>query len=149
MNGATADRNTRFSDQDYRDILAFRNQLRRFLAWSEMQCRAAGLTPSQHQLLLAVRGHPSAEAPTIGQIAEHLQLRHHSAVGLIDRAEAAGLIRRVHDRNDRRIVRIALEPMGEEALEELTALHITELAVLADASAAFRRARPADGVTED
>jgi DNA-binding MarR family transcriptional regulator len=149
VNGATADRNTRFSDQDYRDIIAFRNQLRRFLAWSEMQCRAAGLTPSQHQLLLAVRGHPSAEAPTIGQIAEHLQLRHHSAVGLIDRAEAAGLIRRVHDRNDRRIVRIALEPMGEEALEELTALHITELAVLADASAAFRRARPADGVTED
>ncbi len=149
MNGATGDRNTRFSDQDYRDILAFRDQLRRFLAWSEKQCRAAGLSPSQHQLLLAVRGHPSAEAPTIGEIAEHLQLRHHSAVGLIDRAEAAGLIRRVHDRNDRRMVRIALEPMGEEALEELTALHITELAVLAEASAAFRRARPADGAADD
>ncbi|MDA8116312.1 MAG: MarR family transcriptional regulator [Actinomycetota bacterium] len=149
MNRTEGVRRSRFSDQDYRDILAFRDQLRRFLSWSEEQCRAAGLTPSQHQLLLAVRGHPSPDAPTIGDIAEHLQLRHHSAVGLIDRAESAGLVRRVHDQSDRRVVRIVLEAAGEVALEELTALHITELAVLAEASAAFRRPRPADGASGD
>ncbi|MDA8263013.1 MAG: MarR family transcriptional regulator [Actinomycetota bacterium] len=149
MNGATGDRKSRFSDQDYRDILAFRDQLRRFLAWSEIQCRAAGLTPSQHQLLLAVRGHPAPEPPTIGEIAEHLQLRHHSAVGLIDRAETAGLIRRVHTSRDRRVVRILLEPAGEDALEKLTALHVTELAVLAEASAALRApAQRAPAATE-
>lgn len=131
----------RFSDQDYRDILAFRDRLRRFLAWSEAQCQAAGITASQHQLLLAVRGHPGPDQPTVGDIAEHLQLRHHSAVGLIDRAETAGLVRRTPDADDRRIVRILLEPAGADALEELTALHITELAVLAEASAAFRDPR--------
>ncbi len=132
----------RFSDQNYRDILAFRDQLRRFLAWSETQSRAAGLTPSQHQLLLAVRGHPGPDPPTIADIAEHLQLRHHSAVGLVDRAESAGLIRRVHDTDDKRMVRLFLEPAGADALETLTALHITELAVLAEASTAFRLPRP-------
>lgn len=127
----------RFTDQDYRDILLFRKQLRRFLAWSEAQSRAAGLTPAQHQLLLAVRGHPGPAAPTISDVAEHLQLRHHSAVGLIDRAEAAGLVRRASDPDDRRVVRVILEDRGEEALEELTSLHIAELAMLAEASMAF------------
>ncbi|MDA8396796.1 MAG: MarR family transcriptional regulator [Actinomycetota bacterium] len=145
MTGGQGERQQRFSNEQYRDILAFRDQLRRFLAWSEMQCRAVGLTPSQHQLLLAVRGHPSSEAPTIGEVAEHLQLRHHSAVGLVDRAEAAGLIRREHDLSDRRVVRILLEPAGEEALEELTALHVTELAVLAEAFEAFRAPGPQHG----
>lgn len=128
----------RFTDQDYRDILLFRKQLRRFLAWSEAQSRAAGLTPTQHQLLLAIRGHPGPAAPTISDVAEHLQLRHHSAVGLIDRAEAAGLVRRVSDPDDRRVVRVILEGRGEEALEDLTSLHIAELAMLAEASMAFR-----------
>ncbi|MGH9091208.1 MAG: MarR family transcriptional regulator, partial [Acidimicrobiales bacterium] len=117
------------TDQDYRDILVFRDQLRRFLAWSEDQARSAGLTPAQHQLLLAVRGHPGPERPTIGDLADHLRLRHHSAVGLVDRAEAAGLVRRVADRDDRRVVRIALRPAGDAALAHLTALHLTELAV--------------------
>lgn len=132
----------RFSDQDYRDILRFRNHLRRFLAWSEAQAKAAGLTAGQHQLLLAVRGHPGTAPPTVGDIAEHLQLRHHSAVGLIDRAETAHLVRRVPDLEDRRVVRIVLEPAGAAALEHLTALHVTELAVLAEASAAFRLPAP-------
>ncbi len=128
----------RFTDQDYRDILSFRKQLRRFLAWSEAQSRAAGLTPAQHQLLLAVRGHPGPAAPTMSDVADHLQLRHHSAVGLVDRAESAGLVKRISDPEDRRVVRVVLEARGEEALEDLTSLHIAELAMLAEASMALR-----------
>jgi DNA-binding MarR family transcriptional regulator len=131
-------RRVRLTDQDYRAILAFRDRLRRFLAWSEKQARAAGLTPAQHQLLLAVRGHPGVDPPTIGDIAEHLRLRHHSAVGLIDRAEAAGLVERVPDRDDRRVVHIRLLPAGRDALDELTSFHLEELQVLAETFAEFR-----------
>jgi DNA-binding MarR family transcriptional regulator len=131
-------RRVRLTDQDYRAILAFRDRLRRFLAWSEKQARAAGLTPAQHQLLLAVRGHPGTEPPTIGDIAEHLRLRHHSAVGLIDRAEAAGLVERVPDRDDRRVVHIRLLPAGRDALDDLTSFHLEELQVLAETFAGFR-----------
>jgi DNA-binding MarR family transcriptional regulator len=131
-------RRVKLTDQDYRAILAFRDRLRRFLAWSEKQARAAGLTPAQHQLLLAVRGHPGTEPPTIGDIAEHLRLRHHSAVGLIDRAEIAGLVERVPDRDDRRVVHIRLLPAGREALDDLTSFHLEELQVLAESFAAFR-----------
>lgn len=125
------------TDQQYRDILAVRDRLRRFLSWSESQARAAGLTPAHHQLLLAVRGHPSPDPPAIGDVADHLQLRHHSAVGLVDRAEAAGLVVRVPDPLDRRVVRIRLQRSGAQALERLTALHLTELRLLADAFAAL------------
>jgi len=121
----------RFSDDDYRAILAFRTRLRQFLSWSGEQARAAGLTPTQHQLLLAVRGHPDPDGPTIGEIAEYLQLRHHSAVGLVDRAVAAGLVRRRDDPRDRRRARVELEPTGQVALEHLTALHVAELEALA------------------
>lgn len=128
----------RFADADYRAILALRDRLRRFLSWSEEQAKAAGLTGTQHQLLLAIRGHGDPEGPTVGEVAEHLQLRHHSAVGLIDRAAAAGLVARVPDATDRRIVRIRLLPAGERALEALTALHVVELRLLADSFAPFR-----------
>lgn len=122
-----------FSDEDYRAILEFRTRLRRFLAWSGEQARAAGLTPTQHQLLLAVRGHPGPRPPTIGDVAEHLQLRHHSAVGLVDRAEAAGLVKREVDPHDRRVARVELSEAGRVALDHLTALHVVELRVLGDA----------------
>ncbi|MGZ6980094.1 MAG: MarR family transcriptional regulator, partial [Acidimicrobiia bacterium] len=75
------------SDRDYQRLLEFREGLRRFLHWSEEQAVAVGLTPAQHQLLLAVRGHPHRRGPTIGDLADSLMLRHHSAVGLVDRAE--------------------------------------------------------------
>lgn len=126
------DRPRRFTDEDYRSILAFRTRLRRFLAWSADQVRAAGLTPAQHQLLLAVRGHPDPEGPTIGDLAGYLQLRHHSAVGLVDRAETAGLVRRTQDRRDRRLARVQLSATGEDVLERLATLHVTELRALAD-----------------
>ena len=120
-----------FTGDDYRAILRFRTRIRRFLAWSGDQARAAGITPAQHQLLLAVRGHDDAEGPTIGDIADYLQLRHHSAVGLVDRAEAAGLVRRAGDPRDRRLAHVQLRAKGARVLERLTALHVSELRSLA------------------
>ena len=78
--------------KEYQHLLALRTGLRRFLHWSEEQAHAAGLTPSHHQLLLAVRGHDDPRGPTIGDIAGYLLLRHHSAVELAQRAEGLGLI---------------------------------------------------------
>src|SRR5919198_3816810 len=82
------------TDEDYRHLLELRTGLRRFLRWSEEQAQAAGVSPAQHQLLLAIRGHPDPRGPTIGDVAEYLLLRHHSAVGLVNRAQAAGLVER-------------------------------------------------------
>jgi DNA-binding MarR family transcriptional regulator len=121
----------RLDHAEYARLLELRSGLRRFLRWSEEQAEAAGLTPAQHQLLLAVRGHLESEGPTIGDLAEYLQLRHHSAVGLADRAAAAGLIRRSEDSDDHRVVRLRLTPKGEAKLGRLAALHVEELSRLA------------------
>jgi DNA-binding MarR family transcriptional regulator len=112
---------------DYERLLAFRTGLRRFLSWSGQQAEAAGITPAQHQLLLAVRGHPDPRGPTIGEIAGYLLVRHHSAVELIDRAVSAGLVARRADNEDGRTVRIALTTDGQERLERLAAAHVEEL----------------------
>jgi DNA-binding MarR family transcriptional regulator len=120
-------------DADYRRLLGFRDGLRQFLHWSEAQARAAGLTPAQHQLLLAVRGHDGH--PTIGDVADHLLLRHHSAVELVDRAERAGLVRREVDADDHRVVRVRLTPSGARRLAGLSAAHLEELGRLAPAVA--------------
>jgi len=122
----------RLVDDDYRRLLLLRTGLRQFLRWSEDQARHAGLTPAQHQLLLAVRGHQGPLGPTIGDVAEALLLKHHSAVELVQRAEAAGLLVRVPDPSDGRVVRLALSRRGKVALERLSASHTEELARLAD-----------------
>lgn len=121
---------TRLSDGDYRRLLDVRDGLRRFLRWSEDQARAAGLTPAQHQLLLAVRGHGSP--PTIGEVADHLLLRHHSAVELVDRAEQGGLVRRRPDPEDHRVVRLELTARGARQLAAVAAPHREEVRRLAD-----------------
>jgi DNA-binding MarR family transcriptional regulator len=127
----------RLDDADYARLLEFRTGLRRFLRWSEQQAAAAGLTPAQHQLLLAIRGHQGAdgagEVPTIGDVADHLLLRHHSAVELIDRAVAAGLVERRPDPVDQRQVRLVLTAAGAQRLEHLSALHLEELTRLGSA----------------
>jgi DNA-binding MarR family transcriptional regulator len=117
--------------KDFEHLLAFRSSLRRFERWSEGQARAAGLTHVQHQLLVAVKGHPGAEPPTVGDLAGYLLLRHHSAVELINRAEAAGLVRRAADSRDARLVRVRLSSKGERILRELTPAHLSELHSLA------------------
>lgn len=115
------------TDHEYRRLLEFRIALRRFMRWSEQQAHDVGLTPAQHQLLLAVRGHAGADHPTVGDLAESLLLKHHSAVGLVDRAEAGGLVERRADRNDQRIVRIHLTALGKRRLAQLSTMHLTEL----------------------
>jgi DNA-binding MarR family transcriptional regulator len=116
------------SDEELRRLLTFRDGLRRFLRWSEDRAKAVGVTGPQHQLLLAIRGHGSS--PSIGEVAEHLLLRHHSAVELIDRAVRAGLVTRVADSDDQRVVRLRLLPAGEEKLGALSAAHYEELSRL-------------------
>jgi DNA-binding MarR family transcriptional regulator len=117
----------RLTDADYEDLLALRTGLRRFLRWTEQQAEEAGLTPAQHQLLLAIRGHSDSSGPTIGEVADYLLLRHHSAVGLIDRADAAGLVERVRDPEDHRLVRLQLTATGTKRLEALSAHDLEEL----------------------
>jgi DNA-binding MarR family transcriptional regulator len=121
------------SDESYARLLQFRTGLRRFERWSEQQAAAAGLTSAQHQLLLAVRGHHDERGPTIGELSEYLLLRHHSVVELIDRAAAAGLVRRRPDADDRRLVRVRATPHGNAVLRRLTRAHLAELARLAPA----------------
>src|SRR4051812_27899498 len=101
------------TDEDYRAIAAFRAALRRFLHFSEEAARSVGLTPQQHQLLLAIRGAASDEPPTVGQLAEALQLRHNSTVGLVDRLSQAGLVGRETSAVDSRRVHVSLTPEGE------------------------------------
>jgi DNA-binding MarR family transcriptional regulator len=119
------------AEVDYEALLAFRTALRRFHHWSEEQAKAVGLTSAQHQLLLAVKGHPGDQPPTIGDVAEALMLRHHSAVELINRAQAGGFLERHRDSTDARVVRLRLTAEGESKLEQLTGLHLAELRQLA------------------
>jgi DNA-binding MarR family transcriptional regulator len=118
-------------DADYRRLLQFRTGLRRFLHWSTQQAESAGLTPAQHQLLLAIRGHDDSRGPTIGDVASYLFLRHHSAVGLVDRAEDGGFVERTEDQDDRRVVRLRLTEKGQAILVALSQFHLEELKRLA------------------
>ncbi len=122
----------RVSDRDYARLLAVRTGLRQFERWSAEQAAEHGLTASQHQLLLAVRGHAEQQGPTIGQVADYLLIRHHSAVELADRTERAGLIERVRYADDHRAVRLRLSPDGERILAALTGAHLEELARLSE-----------------
>ena len=117
--------------EDYENLLAFRTSLRRFQHWSQAQARTVGLTPAQHQLLLAVKGHRGGHGPTIGDLAACLLLRHHSTVELVDRAEAAGLVERWGDNDDGRITRVRLSADGEQRLSQLATAHLNELQRLA------------------
>lgn len=118
--------------EDFQNNLRFRVTLRRFLRWSEDQATAAGLTPAQHQLLVAIKGHPGPEPPAIRDIAEYLLLQSHSAVGLVDRAEAAGVVYRQQDEKDARVVRVHLTAKGDKLVEDLTSAHLAELYNLAE-----------------
>jgi DNA-binding MarR family transcriptional regulator len=112
---------------DYQALAEFRYQIRRFLHFSEQAARESGLEPQQHQLLLALKGLPDSKKATIGELAERLQIQHHSTVELINRMVERDLIERNRDEDDQRRVIITLTPLGEQILRELTLLHHTEL----------------------
>jgi len=118
------------SAAQYRALAEFRYRLRQFLSFSEDAARSAGLAPQQHQLLLALKGLPAGSSPTVGVLAERLQVRHHSTVELVDRLEEQGLLRRARDGADRRTVQLALTRRGEALLARLSRAHLAELAVL-------------------
>jgi DNA-binding MarR family transcriptional regulator len=120
--------NQDLTHSDYHSLGAFRYQIRRFLHFSEEAAKTEGLEPQQHQMLLAIRFlEEPAAAPTIGQLAEHLFLRHHSAVGMIDRLAERGLVERVRGENDRRQVRVRLTAGGSQKLRHLSRIHREEL----------------------
>ncbi len=108
---------------DYASLAELRYQIRRFLRFSEEASRAAGIEPQQHQLLLALKGLPDDRMPTIGTLAERLQLQHHSAVELVDRSVQRGLVRRMRGTSDQRQVFIRLTAKGERTLRDLSMHH--------------------------
>lgn len=112
---------------DFRALADFRYEIRRFLNFSEHAARAAGLEPQQHQALLAIKGLPPGRRPTVGVLAERLQLQHHTAVELSMRLRAKGLVQRKRGANDRREVLLALTSRGERVLRELSLPHRAEL----------------------
>jgi DNA-binding MarR family transcriptional regulator len=122
----------RLADADYRRLAEFRYLLRQFLAFSETAAERTGLTAQQHQALLAIKGFSDdGDAIAIGTLAERLAIRHHSAVGLVDRLVTASLVRRHRNEGDRRQVLIALTPKAEAMLARLTMVHRDELKRLA------------------
>lgn len=111
----------------YEALAEFRYALRKFLRFSEEAAQAAGLTPQQHQAMLAIKGFPGRDQITIGELAERLQIKHHSTVGLADRLVLEKYARRVPDKKDHRQVHLALTPRGEALLEKLSAAHQEQL----------------------
>ncbi|WP_422252393.1 MarR family winged helix-turn-helix transcriptional regulator [Bradyrhizobium sp.] len=111
----------------YAALAQFRLQVRTFLAFSETAAQRAGLTPQQHQALLAIKGFAGRDAASIGDVARFLLIRHHTAVGLVDRISKLGLIKRVADPQDARRVLVKLTAKGEQKLRALSRIHLQEL----------------------
>jgi len=128
--GRDRGREAGLNSSDYEDQSEFRYGLRRFLRYSEIQARKAGITPQQHMVLLMVRGHPAYPRVSIGDIAERLQLKHHSASLLVNRSLRRGLLERTEDANDRRRVLVCLTEEGQAILERITIANRVELAQL-------------------
>jgi DNA-binding MarR family transcriptional regulator len=119
--------NDRLSKAEYEVLASFRYRLRQFLRFSEEAARGVGLEPQQHQALLAVKGFPGREWVTVGELAEQLQIRHHSAVGLVNRLVARDCLVRISASDDRRQVYVKLTTQGSALLEQLAASHKEEL----------------------
>ena len=121
------------------DLAQFRYRLRRFLRFSEKAARACGVTPQQHQLMLGIAGYAQDGSATISELAEFLQERNNSVVGLVERAAQGGLVHRESGATDRRQVIVSLTPRGEEILARLSELHYDEVQRM---RAGFLRADP-------
>src|SRR5579862_4040137 len=115
--------------EEYRSLAEFRYQIRWFLSFSEAKVRAAGMEPQQHQLLLAIKGLPDGVTATIGELAERLQLKHHSTVELVNRLEKLGHVARAASSQDRRQVIVHLTHSGANVLRKLSLAHHQELEI--------------------
>ena len=111
----------------YETLAALRHALRRFLRFSHAAARTAGVPPQQHQALLAIKGFPGRDYVSIGELADRLHVRHHSAVGLVDRLVRRGWVRRTATAADRRRVEVRLTARGETLLQRLSSAHVAEL----------------------
>ena len=120
-------RDAQISTREYRALAELRYAVRRFLNFSEAAARGAKVEPQQHQLLLALKGMPPGGRPTVGAVAERLQLRHNSAVELTQRSIERGLVKRAGSQTDRREVLLRITPRGERLLRRLSLAHRTEL----------------------
>src|SRR5215469_11512707 len=118
---------------NYHALAELRYQIRRFLRFSEQAARSAGIEPQQYQLLLALKGLPENRKPTIGELAERLQIRHHSTVELINRLVERNLVARQRDSGDQRYVLVILTAHGEAILQRLALYHRTELQTIGPA----------------
>lgn len=112
---------------DYQALAEFRYQIRRFLHFSERAVNDAGMERGQYQMMLAIKGMPAGVRPLIRALADQMQIRHHSAVEMINRLEAGGFVRRTRAEKDRREVLLVLTPKGEKVLNELALHHREEL----------------------
>lgn len=112
---------------DYQALAEFRHQIRKFLHFSEKAVQAAGIEKQQYQFMLAIKGMPDGMRPRIRDLANRMQIQHHSAVELINRLEAGGYVRRERAADDRREVLLALTPKGERVLSELALHHHEQL----------------------
>ena len=117
----------KLSLSDYRSLAELRYQIRRYLKFSENVAHRARMEPRQHQLLLAIKGLPAGQRPVIGELAERMQIQHHSTVELVNRLEAGGFVRRHRGDKDRREVFVALTSKGEKVLQQLSLDHSIEL----------------------
>src|SRR5689334_10297802 len=115
------------SKSEYAALAEFRYALRQFVGFSEAEARCVGLTPRQHQALLAIRGFPGREAVTVGELAERLHIQPNSAVGLVNRLAADGLVDRGVQAGDRRRVFVSLTAHGQSLLQRLSSAHRSEL----------------------
>lgn len=120
-------RPTQITPAHYQSLAALRYSLRRFLQFSQQAARKAGLPPQQHQALLAIKGSPGRDFVSVSELAEHLQVKHHSAVGLVDRLGRRGLVRRSASSSDRRQVEIRLTARGNAMVRQLSTAHLEEL----------------------
>lgn len=121
------DTTSEIQTQDYQALAEFRYQIRRYIRFAEQVARSIGVEPQHHQLLLTVKGMPEGKRATVGEIAERLQIQHHSTVELIDRLVERGLVERQRDEEDQRRVLIYLTAQGEEILHQLSQLAVAEL----------------------
>ncbi|CAM4094579.1 Transcriptional regulator [Mesobacillus thioparans] len=115
------------SKEVYEYLAEFRYQLRKFQKFSETAAQDMGITGQQHQLMLAIKGYPDRDYATPRELAERLQITHHSCVGLIDRCEEAGLVSRRKNPEDGRSVFVEVTEKGVGILEGLSAIHLEEI----------------------